>query len=70
VGQFAAHLAENIAWLKANGHPKWQAVDLNYPLKGWEQYDCVKKHLAKPEPPPQKKQEAINPVLKAIKDML
>ena len=70
VGQFAAHLANNIAWLRANGHPKWQSVDLNYPLKGWKQYDCVKKYLAKPVSPPKKTREEINPVLEAIKDML
>jgi hypothetical protein len=71
VGQFAAYLAKNIEWLRANGHPKWQSVDLKYPLKGWKQYDCVKKHLAaEPVPPPKKTQDELNPVLKAIKDML
>ena len=71
VGQFAAYLAKNIEWLRANGHPKWQSVDLKYPLKGWQQYDCVKKYLAaEPVPSPAKKQEDINPVLEAIKDML
>jgi TRAP transporter TAXI family solute receptor len=70
VGQFAAHLAKNIDWLRTNGHPKWQSVDLDYPLKGWEQYDCVKKYLAEPAPPPKKSKEELNPVLKAIKDML
>ena len=34
-------------WLISNGHPKWKAVDLNYPLKGWDQYDCVRKYLGK-----------------------
>ena len=35
-------------WLIKNGHPKWKAVDLDYPLKGWEQYDCVPQYLGKP----------------------
>ena len=70
VGLFAKHLAKNIEWLRTNGHPKWQSVDLNYPLKGWEQYDCVKKYLAEPVPPPKKSTKELNPVLKAIKDML
>lgn len=70
VGQFAKYLAENIEWLRANGHPKWQSVDLNYPLKGWEQYDCVKKYLAEPVPPPKKTIKEPNPILKAIKEML
>lgn len=70
VGQFARHLAKNIEWLRAKGHPKWQSVDLDYPLKGWEQYDCVKKYLAEPVAPPPKTTQELNPVLKAIKDML
>jgi hypothetical protein len=34
-------------WLKENGHPKWNYVDLEFPLKGWEQYDCVKKSIVR-----------------------
>ena len=47
VGQFAQILKENMDWLRENGHPKWKFVDLEFPLKGWEQYDCVKKYLAR-----------------------
>jgi hypothetical protein len=57
-------------WLRVNGHPKWNYVDLNYPLKGWDQYDCVKKNLRKSQRPSRKKTQLINPVLEAIKDML
>jgi TRAP transporter TAXI family solute receptor len=39
VGKFAYILESNIDWLRENGHPKWKSVDLDYPLKGWEQYD-------------------------------
>ena len=46
VGKFAQILYENMGWLTKNGHPKWKSVDLHFPLKGWEQYDCVKKYLA------------------------
>ncbi len=70
VGQFAKHLANNIEWLRANGHSKWQSVELYYPLKGWEQYDCVKKYLVEPVPPPKKSTKELNPVLEAIKEML
>src|SRR5206468_5268569 len=45
VGKFAQLLAANLDWLKKNGHAKWKAVDLDFPLKGWEQYDCVRKYL-------------------------
>ena len=45
VGKFAQILNENMDWLRENGHPKWKFVDLDFPLKGWEQYDCVKKYL-------------------------
>ncbi len=68
VGKFALEVANNIEWLKQNGHPKWNSVDLNYPLKGWEQYDCVQKYqtgLQRKYPG-----EEVNPVLEAIKNML
>ena len=68
VGHFAEAMVTNIDWLQQNGHPKWKAVDLNYDLKGWEQYDCVKKRTARPQ---QKgRRQEINPVLDAIKDIL
>ena len=70
VGKFAQILSENMDWLRANGHPKWKFVDLDFPLKGWEQYDCVKKYLVKkPEATPKPSVE-INPILKAVKDIL
>lgn len=70
VGKLARILHDNLDWLRANGHPKWKYVDLNYPLKGWEQYDCVKKNLRKSQRPGRKKPQLINPVLEAIKEML
>ena len=50
-------MARRLDWLVQNGHPKWKQVDLNYQLKGWEQYSCVKKYrtstttTAAPAPP-------------------
>ena len=76
VGILAKILYENLAWLRQNGHPKWQSVDLNYPLKGWEQYDCVKRHLVKTSPPaPPSRTDGppaggTNPVMDAVKQML
>ena len=70
VGRFAQILNENIDWLKTNGHPKWKSVDLNYPLRGWEQYDCAKKFLVKRAQPPKKRAAEINPILKAVKDIM
>ena len=70
VGRVAKLVYENMDWLTANGHSKWKSVDLNYPLKGWEQYDCVKKHLAGARRPPQTRSAELNPVLDALKDML
>jgi TRAP transporter TAXI family solute receptor len=70
VGQFARILNDNMDWLRENGHPKWRFVDLNYPLKGWEQYDCVKKYLVqKPNDAP-KTSVDINPILEAVKEIL
>jgi TRAP transporter TAXI family solute receptor len=66
VGRFAQTMVNNIDWLKENGHPKWNSVDLDYPLKGWEQYDCVKKfQVGKTHT-----KEEVNPVLEAIKGIL
>src|SRR5438094_6040360 len=45
VGTLAQLVSGNLDWLKKNGHQKWKAVDLDVPLKGWEQYDCVRKYL-------------------------
>ena len=71
VGRFADILENNIDWLRENGHPKWKSVDLEYPLKGWEQYDCVKNYAgkSKKQVKPVKSGE-INPILEAIKEIL
>ncbi len=69
VGKFARILQDNLEWLKGNGHPKWKAVDLNSPVKGWEQYDCVRKAI---QPVPRRissKPAAPNPIVDAIKKM-
>ena len=73
VGTIARLIADNMDWLMENGHPKWKFVDLYYPLKGWEQYDCVRRSLQKKPQKrtvqqPRKKEE--NPVLDAIKNTL
>jgi hypothetical protein len=47
VGRFAQVIAKQMSWLSENGHPKWKAVDLEFPLRGWEQYDCVRNALGK-----------------------
>jgi uncharacterized protein len=73
VGRFAQTMSRQMSWLLQNGHPKWKVVDLNYPLKGWEQYDCVRKYLgtaqagaaAASKPGPNE-----NPVFNAIKGLL
>lgn len=71
VGRVAELVSKNMDWLTKNGHPKWKAVDLEYPLKGWEQYDCVKKYLKKPMGASTNKSGAgANPVMDAIKDVL
>jgi hypothetical protein len=72
VGRFAQIVSTNLDWLTKNGHPKWRSVNLEFPLKGWDQYDCVRKYLQKPTAKvsgPQKSSD-INPVMDAIRDML
>ena len=74
VGRFAQTMSKQMSWLLQNGHPKWKAVDLNYPLKGWEQYDCVRKYIgtaAAGTPAAATKPAANeNPVFNAIKGLL
>jgi hypothetical protein len=71
VGRFALAMSEGLESLRKSGHPKWKAVDLNFPLKGWEQYDCVQKYVRKAgRPVAATRPSSPNPVLEAIKDML
>jgi uncharacterized protein len=73
VGRFAQTIQKQMPSLLQNGHPKWKVVDLNYPLKGWEQYDCVRKFIgtaaAAPAATP-KPAANENPVFNAIKGLL
>jgi len=72
IGKFGQMVFNNMDWLVKNGHPKWKAVDLRFPLKGWEQYDCVAKYVRRPGNvgPAGAKSSAPNPVLDAMKSML
>jgi TRAP transporter TAXI family solute receptor len=70
VGRFAHIVSKNVDWLISNGHPKWKSVDLNYPLRGWEQYDCVQKYLGKAVRPQVERATSANPVMDAIKEAL
>jgi TRAP transporter TAXI family solute receptor len=74
VGRFAQTLSRQMNWLQQNGHPKWKAVDLNYPLKGWEQYDCVRKYVGNgagvAAAAPARPAASDNPVFNAIKGLL
>jgi uncharacterized protein len=44
IGRFARHVAEGLGWLVENGHPYWKLVNLQRPVKGWEQDDCVRQY--------------------------
>lgn len=76
VGRFGVLLKENLQWLKENGHPKWNSVDLDFPLKGWEQYDCVRNQLQEASLAPKAIQknnpipQEYNPILNAIKEIM
>jgi TRAP transporter TAXI family solute receptor len=41
VGEIGRIIYDNEGWLKKNGHAKWEHVDLDAKLAGWEQYKCV-----------------------------
>lgn len=73
IGRFAQLMAGGMDWLTKNGHPKWKAVDLNYQLKGWEQYDCVRRAIGKTAAPAAgaaPRAHSQNPVFDAIKEVL
>ena len=70
IGRLAQVVSKNMDWLSTNGHPKWRSVDLDYPLRGWEQYDCVQKHLGKPVRALPDRTSSANPVMDAIKEAL
>jgi TRAP transporter TAXI family solute receptor len=72
VGRFAQTVSQSLDWLRDNGHSKWKTVDLDYPLKGWDQYDCVRKYLNKPSAASARAERSpgANPVLEAVKAIL
>jgi TRAP transporter TAXI family solute receptor len=72
VGRFGKLISDNMSWLTTNGHAKWKSVDLDFPLKGWEQYDCVRKYLGKSVAAPHREGRSTkaNPVMDAVKHML
>jgi hypothetical protein len=73
VGKFAQIVAGNMEWLTRNGHQKWKTVNLDAELKGWEQYDCVRKYMQKSTAravAPARAGGELNPVMDAIREML
>ncbi|MBC2712613.1 MAG: TAXI family TRAP transporter solute-binding subunit [Desulfosarcina sp.] len=68
IGKMARLMAEDLDWLRFNGHPKWKSVDLDEPVKGWEQYKCVKNYTPPPIEPETEPSHARkpNPVADAI----
>jgi uncharacterized protein len=72
VGRFAQQVASGLPSLQKHGHPKWKGVDLDSPVKGWEQYDCVRKHVRTPPEgdSPAASTAERNPIADAIKGAL
>jgi uncharacterized protein len=72
VGRFARGMASQLSALRTSGHPKWKTVDLDAPLRGWEQYDCVRRALGKAPVTAHGKDAGAtdNPVNDAIKSIL
>ena len=73
IGRFAYQVATGMDWLMKNGHPRWKQVELDRPLAGWEQYDCVRKHLARHPGQPSSRRTAAserNSVAESIKGIL
>ena len=70
VGRFARILYEHQPWLKAHGHPKWKQLNLSYEVKGWEMSPCVQKELRSPAARDVPETMEVNPIVKAIQDLL
>jgi uncharacterized protein len=47
IGRFAVQMTRGLEWLRSHGHPTWKQIDLDEQVNGWEQYDCVRTHLAR-----------------------
>ena len=48
IGRFAQYVIAGLGWLVENGHPYWKRVDVEQPVKGSEQYDCVRDYVGGP----------------------
>ena len=46
VGFAARSIRENLDWLRVRGHPKWNSVNLNEEIPGWQQARCVSQSLS------------------------
>ena len=71
IGNVARLISENLDWLRFNGHPKWNSVDLNEPVNGWEQYTCVKNYTpatieAETESSPVRKPNPVADAIEAV----
>jgi TRAP transporter TAXI family solute receptor len=45
IGRLARRIVTEMDWLIRRGHPRWRLVELDARVWGWQQYDCVRKHL-------------------------
>jgi TRAP transporter TAXI family solute receptor len=72
IGRLAQHVAAGLDWLVKNGHPQWKRVNLDAPVEGWEQYDCVRKYVGQPPDAgsPAASTGERNPIADAINDAL
>ena len=50
VARIARAVQDNLGWLRAHGHPKWQQVDLTLKVPGWTQSACVRDGLDPAKP--------------------
>ena len=72
IGRLAQRVVAGMDWLVKNGHPQWKRVNLEQPVRGWEQYDCVRKYVSQPTDggSPAASAGERNPIADAIKDAL
>jgi uncharacterized protein len=66
IGELSRIVYRNIDRLRASGHKKWQSVELDATVPGWQQYDCVRNALFGNEAAPLSVSPKENPILREV----
>jgi hypothetical protein len=73
IARLAQAVVQGLPWLRSHGSPSWKRVDLEAPLTGWQQYECVRDAAGAPDrkdDSPAASAGERNPVTDAINGVL